>query len=132
MFGVLTIITVVQVSSQAVKMVWMKYPSREDVSLAFKQVSTLLTESPQPMYVIVDIRCDPRFPVTATLTGALFGPQSNKNLRGWLVVGTSVTARFIDRTLSGATGRSLVNWFDDDIQVEAYLSQTSAVFPQLA
>jgi len=106
-------------------MLWTKYPGHEDVSLAFKQVSALLSESPQPMFVVVDIRCDPKFPVTATLTGALFGPQSHKNLRGWLVVGTSTTARFIDRTLSGATGRSLVNWFDDDDQVESYLAQLS-------
>ena len=84
------------------------------------------------MFVIVDIRCDPKFPVTATLSGALFGPQSNKKLRGWLVIGTSVTARFIDRTLVGATGRSLVEWFDDDAGVHAFLAQSPAEFAQLA
>jgi hypothetical protein len=109
-------------------MVWTKYPTREDVSLAFKKVNETLNASPLPMFVIVDICCDPKFPVTATLSGALFGPQSNKKLRGWLVIGTSVTARFIDRTLVGATGRSLVDWFDDDAGVEAFLAQSPAQF----
>ncbi len=113
-------------------MIWTKYPAREEVMLAFKQVNEILNASVLPMFVIVDIRSDPKFPVTATLSGALFGPQSNKKLRGWLVIGTSVTARFIDRTLVGATGRSLVDWFDDDAQVDAFLAQTPAEFASLA
>lgn len=106
-------------------MVWSKYPTSEDVKLAFAHVTHILNASHQPMYVIVDIRSNPKFPFASTLQGASFGPQISANFLGWLVIGTSLTARFIDHTLASMTGKFLVHWFQTEEQAASFIDQSA-------
>lgn len=109
-----------------IKMSWSNKVSDADVRNSFKQINNLLAAAKHPMFVVVDITADPNFPIAATLTGALFGPYRNPNLREWLIIGSNTAAHFIERTLSGATGRVIVRWFENESEVEAYVAQATA------
>lgn len=116
-------IVVERLNPAVIKMSWTKNVTNQDVSAGFRQVNDLLNALEQPSFVMVDILADPNFPIAATLTGALFGPYRNPNLREWLILGSNPAARFIERTLSGATGRLIVRWFDSQEQALAYVAQ---------
>lgn len=107
-----------------IKMSWSSKVSDGDVRNSFKEINNLLTVAEHPMFVVVDITADPNFPIAATLTGALFGPYRNPNLREWLIIGSNTAAHFIERTLSGATGRVIVRWFETQADVDAYVEQS--------
>lgn len=118
-------VSVEQYNADAVKMTWSNKVTDADVKQSFKEINNLLTVADHPVFVIVDILADPKFPIAATLTGALFGPYRNANLREWLIVGSNNTARFIERTLSSTTGRVIVRWFANEAEVNAYITKMS-------
>jgi TctA family transporter len=117
-------VSVQQLNTYIVKMSWSNKVNDQDVRNSFKEINSLLSVSAQPMFVLVDITADPNFPIAATLTGALFGPYRNPNLREWLIVGSNKAAHFIERTLSGATGRTIVRWFDTEADAAAYVAES--------
>ena len=98
-----------------------------DVTDAFKDINHLLNISSEPLFVIVDIRSNPNFPLSATLNGALFGPYRNPVLREWLIIGSNPLAHMIERILSEVTGRKNVRWFTTDADANAYVLQMAAV-----
>lgn len=118
-------VSVEQYNQHAVRMTWSSKVTDADVKNSFKDINDLLTAADHPLFVIVDILADPKFPIAATLTGALFGPYRNPNLREWLIIGSNNTARFIERTLSSTTGRVIVRWFSDTSEADAYISKMS-------
>lgn len=109
-----------------IKMLWSSKVNDGDVRSSFKEINNLLTVADHPMFVVVDITADPNFPIAATLTGALFGPYRNANLREWLIIGSNSAAHFIERTLSGATGRVIVRWFENASDVDTYVAHSTA------
>ncbi len=116
-------ITVFKVNDFVISMTWPKYVTPEQVTQAFTEVGQHLSAAQHPMFIVVDIRNNPKFPVPTTLTGALSSAYRSKNLREWLIIGSSTTARFLDRTLATLTGLSLVRWFTDESAVAAYVAQ---------
>lgn len=117
-------VIVEQQSEDVIKMIWASRINDNDVRQSFKEIDKVLSAAARPMFVVVDISADPKFPLTATLTGALFGPQRNPNLREWLVIGSNDIAKFIDRTLTAITHRNLVRWFKNEAEVTAYIQKT--------
>ncbi len=67
-------------NANVVKMTWLSKVSDRNVRASFREINNILSSSQNAMYVIVDILSDPKFPIGATLTGALFGPYRNPNL----------------------------------------------------
>ena len=113
--------------SRAIRMNWQNRVREQDVRIAFEKINLVLNGHGQPLYVVVDIRANPNFPLNATITGALFGPFRNPLLQAWLIIGMNPLARIIERTLKSVTGRSNVFWFSDDAEVQAYLEQQNSL-----
>lgn len=120
-------VQVYQQNPNVIQMTWSHKVNDKDVRNSFKEVNNLLSAASHPVFITVDISADPNFPIAATLTGALFGPYRNPNLREWLIIGSNTAAQFIERTLSGATGRVIVRWFETQSEVDAYVEQAAAV-----
>ncbi|MFN8378437.1 MAG: hypothetical protein U0452_07170 [Anaerolineae bacterium] len=108
---------------RALRMDWDSSPDKRDVRDAFQQMTELLDASGQPLWVIVDVSSNPRFPLSETITGAFWGSFRNKMLLEWLVVGASGTAHTIGRTLTGITKRDNIRWFPTIDEAMAYLEQ---------
>jgi hypothetical protein len=105
----------------ALKMTWETHVSSSDVSKAFLQITDALEEASTELYVIVDWLKNPKFPLSETINGALFGPYRHPKLRGWLILGGNSTARFITRTLINVTGRDEIYWFKNEAEALRYL-----------
>lgn len=115
-------IVIKQIDEHRIDMIWPSSVSMEDVRSAFSEITSILNTNHLPMFIIVDIRANPKFPVSTTLASAYYGPYRAANFREWLIIGTSTTARFIGATLNSITGKNLVCWFDDKDSAEKYLS----------
>ncbi len=102
-------------------MKWDRHVNALDVDTAFSEITKILYQSPIPMYVIVDLRRDPNFPIGVTLKGAFFGPYRDSKLEEWLIISSNPAARVIERTLASVTGRHNVHWFDTEDEAMAYL-----------
>ncbi len=107
----------------AVQMIWGQFATPAEITHAFQQINHLLNLANESLFVIVDIRSNPNFPLSATINSALFGPYRNPALREWLIIGSNPLAHTIERILSGVTGRGNIRWFADDIEVSGYLAQ---------
>ena len=93
----------------------------EDVNRAFKEIDDILYHSPDPVYVVIDLRTGPRIPLVATLQAASFGPYRNLHLKEWLMIGSTPVAQTIVRILTATTSRDNVRWFANEDEVSAYL-----------
>ena len=93
-------------------MTWEHRATPEDVRAAFAEMLTYLNAAVAPMDVIVDLRQNPVFPIVETIGGALYGPFRHAMLGDWVVVGASVVARSIGRTLESLSRRHNIRWFD--------------------
>lgn len=93
-------------------MTWDALPDLSDVQPAFAVINAKLAATNAAIYVIVDIRSQPNFPVTQTISEAL-APYRHENLAAWLVVGTNTLARSISFVLSRLTRRQNVLWFKE-------------------
>jgi hypothetical protein len=107
-------------------MIWRKDVLDRDVQAAFVRINQYLNELPAPVYVLVDIRCSPHFPLITTIKGALSGPFTHPHLLAWLIVGKNSMAQVIEHTLSTFTGRHNVLWFTDMASVSDYLIRAAA------
>lgn len=107
----------------AVKMTWQREVNYPDLSDAFRQIEEKLNNSAQPLYVVVDITRNPNFPLNTTVAEAAAGPYRNPKLVEWLVIGSNLGARMIERLLSSITGRHNVRWFKSEAEVIAYLQR---------
>ena len=114
---------------RALLMQWSTAPDKGDVRDAFQQMTDFLDQSPTPLWVIVDVSANPRFPLSETITGAFWGPFRNKKLTEWLVVGANSTAHTIGRTLIGITRRDNIRWFGTMDEALAYLDGIEGTTP---
>ena len=104
-----------------IKMTWDQHVINQDVYAAFQQINNLLNASPTTMFVMVDIRTNPSFPITATLDGALNGPYRNSQLKDWLIVGINPIAQMLEKIMASATGRRNVRWFENEQEALAFV-----------
>lgn len=109
----------------AIRMIWQHRVDKADLGQAFKTITEMLDASETPLYIMVDLRANPNFPLTETISGALFGPFRHSMLAEWLVIGASSVARSIGGILSNATGRSNIHWFKTEAEALAYLENAA-------
>lgn len=123
-------VTVEPLSAENVlRMTWQKWVTEEDVYAAFKIITTALVESQNDLFVIVDLRNNPNFPLNATVTGALYGPYRNPRLKEWLIIGSNSTARLIARLLNSISRRDNIHWFNSEDEALAYLATLQQTAP---
>lgn len=114
----------------AVKLWWASRVDQKDVKPAFERLTTLINESPVPIYVLVDLSQRPDLPVIETIHNAISGPFRNANLAEWLVVGSSPLAQIIGRSLSMLASRSNIRHFESEQAAMAYLQRVAAKWPK--
>lgn len=119
-----TTVDVRRIDNRTILMTWANVVTHLDVKEAFKEVDVILNKAEEEMFVVVDISTNPNFPLSATISGALYGPYRNPQLREWLIVGSSVVAHSIERTLVNITGRSNVRWFTTLAEAFAYAEES--------
>jgi hypothetical protein len=100
---------------------WAHAVRREDVAEAFRDLNNILNAVSEPIYVFVDLRERPNFPLADTLRGALDGPFKHPMLKEWLVIGSSPTAHTIGRILSSIARRNNIKWFNTQDEATDYL-----------
>lgn len=104
---------------------WAHAVRREDVVQAFRDLNAILNAASDPIYVFVDLRERPNFPLGDTLRGALDGPFRHPKLKEWLVIGSSPMAHTIGRMLSSITRRHNIKWFNTEQDAINYLKTTN-------
>jgi hypothetical protein len=105
----------------ALKMIWQHDVVEADVAPAFAKISAALDASKRPMYVVVDLLSNPRFPIMTTVQEAL-APYRDPMLKEWLIVGSNWMAKAIESTLARITRHKNVRWFKTEAEALAYLS----------
>lgn len=108
-------------NAPALKMLWSCNIHPPDVGPAFQDINYRLNEASKPLFVMVDIGCNPNFPIFETVIHAATGPFRNPKLREWLIIGENVGAKRIENLLTRMTGSSNVRWFDDEAEAMAYI-----------
>lgn len=104
---------------------WAHSVRRDDVTAAFRDLNGILNSVSEPIYVFVDLRERPNFPLADTLRGALDGPFRHPMLKEWLVIGSSAMAHTIGRMLSSITRRNNIKWFDTQDEAVDYLKSAA-------
>lgn len=100
---------------------WDHNPSENDVRIAFLDIEKLLNEATQSIYIIVNLTSNPRFPMKATLNGAM-KVNHHPKMGDWLVVGGTHAARIIGRSLT-MLGRTNVSWHESENDAHEYLEK---------
>lgn len=100
---------------------WAQAVHSEDVQTAFRELNSLLDTAESPLYVFVDLRERPNFPLADTLRGALEGPFRHPMLKEWLVIGSNPMAHTIGRILTSITRRNNIKWFNTEEKAIEYL-----------
>ena len=111
----------------ALLMKWPRSVDKESIRTAFRGIMDVLDATGEPIYVIVDLRDDPDFPMTETIQSAYWGPFRHHRLAEWLVVSTNVLGRMIGHTLATITRRNNIKWFDTMDEAMAYLHEHATV-----
>jgi len=92
-------------------MTWQKIIHPPDVRTAFEAICGKLKSGSGPVYVVVDLLCDPKFPLSETMMSAV-NCYANPLLGAWLIVGGNRSARAIESFLARVTRRQNVFWFE--------------------
>jgi hypothetical protein len=100
---------------------WEHSVNKDDVARAFRIITQALDASTEPLWIVVDLRSNPVFPLRETISSAFWGPFRHKNMREWLVVGSNSTAHLIGNTLANITGRANIRWFHEIADVFAHM-----------
>ena len=112
-------------SYPALKMVWEHIILEADVAPAFQKIMTALDATNRPLYVIVDLLSNPRFPMMVTVQEAL-PCYRDPMLKEWLIVGSNWMAKAIEGTLARITRHKNVRWFSTEADAIAYLNSVLA------
>ena len=105
----------------ALKMMWQHDVVEADVAPAFAKISAALDATKRPLYVVVDLRSNPRFPILTTVQEALT-PYRDPMLKEWLIVGSNWMAKAIESTLADITRHKNVRWFKTESEALAHLT----------
>jgi hypothetical protein len=116
-------VVVHDLSSQLIYIMLQKDVNERDTRNGFSSVSQILNGAQQPMFVVVDIRTNPDFPLASAVKAALEeGVYCHPMLQEWLVIGDNPLARVTEFLLKSATGRSNVRWFSTEAQLADYVA----------
>lgn len=105
----------------ALKMIWQHDVVETDVAPAFAKISAALDATKHPLYVVVDLLSNPRFPIMTTVQEAL-APYRDPMLKEWLIIGSNWMAKAIESTLARITRHKNVRWFKTEAEALAYLT----------
>jgi hypothetical protein len=108
--------------NDSLRMTWKRDVVEGDVKSAFQKIVTILDKSEKPIFVMVDLRQNPQFPLRTTIIEAMKA-YKHPMLTAWLIVGTNSMAKIIEATLSSLTRRKNVYWFVTEQDALAYMSQ---------
>jgi len=100
-------------------MTWQQNVHPPDVRTAFEAICRSLHADNGPVYVVVDLLCDPKFPLSETMMSAV-NCYANPLLGAWLIVGGNRGAKAIESFLARVTRRQNVFWFDSMDEALAY------------
>ncbi|MEQ8676013.1 MAG: hypothetical protein RIC84_22545 [Aggregatilineales bacterium] len=92
------------------EMRWGSKPNTSTVIRAYESLTDKIQSTDAPIYVIVDIRADPAFPLQVTINNSL-RISRQQNFNQWLVVGSNRSARMISSVLN-SMGTAKILWFD--------------------
>jgi hypothetical protein len=106
----------------ALLMKWPHIIDKGSITQAFRVIMSVLVSADSPIQVVVDLRDDPRFLMSETITGA-YKSFRHPNLGAWLVVGANPRARMIGQALTTMTQRNNIHWFDTMEAMEAYRNE---------
>ena len=109
----------------ALKMIWEHTVLEADVAPAFQKIMSALDATKRPIYVVVDLLSNPRFPMMVTVQEAL-PCYRDPMLKEWLIVGSNWMARAIEGTLARITRHKNVRWFSTEAEAMAYLDSVLA------
>ncbi|MBN1964160.1 MAG: hypothetical protein JW910_05915 [Anaerolineae bacterium] len=106
----------------ALKMTWQQHVRDEDVKTAFEDIIAALEAREAPLFVIVDLLSNPRFPLRTTVQEAS-SAYRDRRLAAWLIVGSNWMARMVEGSLSRLTGRHNVYWYESEAEALAALEE---------
>ncbi|MEO8611403.1 MAG: hypothetical protein ABI690_26130 [Chloroflexota bacterium] len=109
----------------ALKMTWQNTVVDADVAPAFRKIMKALDATNRPLYIVVDLLSNPRFPMMVTVQEAL-PCYRDPMLKEWLIVGSNWMAKAIEGTLSRITRHKNVRWFTTEAEAMAYLDSVLA------
>ncbi|MBZ0287419.1 MAG: hypothetical protein K8I30_07380 [Anaerolineae bacterium] len=109
----------------ALKMTWEHTVIEADVAPAFRKIMNALDATNRPIYIIVDLLRNPRFPMMVTVQEAL-PCYRDPMLKEWLIVGSNWMAKAIEGTLARITRHKNVRWFNTAADAMAYLQSVLA------
>lgn len=130
--GVETVVLVPKISIEplehwhALLMTWSLRSNREDVNTAFHLVQKLLNQSPDSIFLVVDLRHNISLPISDMVHLALDGIYLHPKLKQCLVIGGNSQARAVGNILCKITGQDKIVWFADEEAVYSYLSSKLA------
>lgn len=104
------------------RMVWEHTVDERDVKRAFQRIEDILHAADTPVFIVVDITRNPRFPLRQTVTSAV-AAYRHPLLEKWLVVGKSMLGETIERLLASITQERKVAWFDTEAQALAHIER---------
>ncbi len=109
-------------------MVWPRTIDKGSIANAFRSIKGFLDLSNQPMYIVVDLRNDPKFIMSETILNAV-KIHHHPALAAWLVVGANARAHLIGQAIITATQQTKIFWFDTieaaEEHIAAHTLQTS-------
>jgi hypothetical protein len=109
----------------ALKMIWEHTVLEADVAPAFRKIMNALDATNRPIYVIVDLLSNPRFPMMVTVQEAL-PCYRDPMMKEWLIVGSNWMAKAIEGTLARITRHKNVRWFSTEAEALTYLDSVVA------
>jgi len=116
-----TVIVELIAGCNALRMTWQRQVDAWDVHTAFRQMVDFMDQAVSTVHVIVDVRQDPLFPVSAVVSEVLTGPARHPRMGNWLVIGSNRLAELIGKILVSITGRKNIYWFKTEPEALAYL-----------
>jgi hypothetical protein len=112
----------------ALLMKWPHIIDKGSITQAFRVIMSALVKANTPIEVVVDLRDDPRFLMSETITGA-YKSFRHPNLGAWLVVGANPRAKMIGQALTTMTQRDNIQWFDTIAEMETYRTEHAMAAP---
>ena len=108
-------------SNSMIMMRWSREIDKCALEIAFQKIMEHLEASPCPLYIIVDLSANPRFPTLETILQTVKGAYQHPKVAGWLVLKANPIARTIATVLAKTTGIKSVLWFNTQEEIDTYL-----------
>lgn len=110
------------ISPEALHMVWESDVTRYDALRAFQAVQDYLDESEFPTCVLLDLEADIQLSIEETIDMVMRSPFEHENLAMVLVVGGSKYAELMVEVLSLLYLSRKIKWYKDEAEANEFLS----------